>query len=254
MLPASVKRLSSYSLHDAQVVEAHQKSGLLTLVLDTSSALSKFRGYCVHLCFLDVKEHVPIHGLTGQSWLYEEAHLSSRSRFALHVLLDKSGLEIEADQLLIKKFRRQLLTRVMPQEFRRYPIWEFARGKDGIDGQDESWICPVNRKTLPKNRHWNVVATEFTTRSGKVLHGFLIVATTDGDIKIKSGAIRYMGLQPLRVASRKGTASSDVYCSHRERNGLACALGKEEGDVFPVHYRLNANFNGERTPREGQIH
>ena len=116
LLPASVKRLHRSSLHDATVVTAYQKTGDLTLVLDTSSALSRFYGHCVHLCFRGVKKHVPLRGLAGQWWLYDEAHLCSRSRFSLHVMLDKSDLEIKADHLVIELFRRQLITKIRPPD------------------------------------------------------------------------------------------------------------------------------------------
>lgn len=41
--------------------------------------------------------------LRGQWWLYDEAHLSSHSRFSLHVMFDKSDVEIDADALEIER-------------------------------------------------------------------------------------------------------------------------------------------------------
>jgi hypothetical protein len=41
--------------------------------------------------------------LVGQWWLYEEAHLSSRAAFSLHVMFDKSDVEIEAEGLEIER-------------------------------------------------------------------------------------------------------------------------------------------------------
>jgi hypothetical protein len=253
LLPNSVKRLCHNSLHDAEVVTAQQKAGVLTLVMDTSNALSRFRGHCVHLRFHGVKKHVPLRGLAGQWWLYEEAHLCSRSRFSLHVLFHKSEVEIEADELLIQQFRRQLVNRVGPQDLRHYPIWEFTAGKEGVDDKVGTWIRPVKRTTIRRNAHSTVVASQFATRSGKVLHGFLIVATANGCVEIESGAVHWRGFRKLRFVSRKETANNGPYCSPKERNDLVCALDQKDGDVFPIHYRLNAALLREKAPREGQI-
>jgi hypothetical protein len=253
LLPTSVKLLCRNSLHDAEVVTTQQKAGVLTLVMDTSNASSRFRGHCVHLCFHGVKKHVPLHGLAGQTWLYQEAHLCSRSRFSLHVLFDKSDREIEADELLIQQFKRQLITKVRPHHMRRHPIWEFTEGKEGIDDQDGAWIRPAKRASIPKSAHSAIVQSEFTTRSGKALHGFLIVTTAHGYVEIESGAVHWRGFRKLRFVSRKVTADNGPYCSREERNDLADALDQEDGEVFPIQYRLNTTLLGEKAPREGQI-
>ncbi len=253
LLPASVKQLYRHSLHDAAVVTAHQEARDLTLVLDTSNALSRFRGHCVHLCFRGVKKHVPLRGLAGQWWLCDEAHLCSHSRFSLHVMLDKSDLEIEADDLVIELFRRQLITKVRPHDLRRYPIWEFTEGKAGIDDQNGTWIRPVKRTSIPRNARSVIVATQFTPRSGRALHGFLVVTATNGRVEIESGAVHWQGFRRLGFVSRKKTANNGPYCALKERKDLVCALDQKDGDVFPVHYRLNAALRGEKAPREGQI-
>jgi hypothetical protein len=253
LLPVSVKQLCRSSLHDATMVTAHKQAGDLTLVLDTSNALSRYYGNCVHLCFRGVKKHVPLRGLAGQWWLYAEAHLCSRSRFSLHVMLDKSDLEIEADELVIELFRRQLITKVGPNDLRRYPIWQLTEGKAGIDDQNATWIRPVKRKSIPRNVRSVIVATQFTPRSGRAFHGFLVVTTTNGRVEIESGAVHWRGFRRLGFVSRKKTANDGPYCALKERKDLVCALDQKDGDVFPVHYRLNAAILGEKAPREGQI-
>lgn len=49
--------------------------------------------------FSGVRGRIPTRALRRQWWLYEEAHLSSRARFSLHVMFDESDVEIEADGL-----------------------------------------------------------------------------------------------------------------------------------------------------------
>lgn len=103
MLPTSLVRLCSETLHDALVESVEQDSGTLTLVMDARRALGGFSGRRVRLVFRGVRRRISTRGLVGKWWLYEEPHLSSRARFSLHVLFDKSEMEIEADDVSIKR-------------------------------------------------------------------------------------------------------------------------------------------------------
>lgn len=101
MLPAAVRRLRKHSLHDGVVRQATFEGGQLVLLVDTTNALGGFGGREVQLTFRGVANEPRIDTLVGQWWLYEEAHLCSRTRFSLHVLFDDDELEVEADELLI---------------------------------------------------------------------------------------------------------------------------------------------------------
>ena len=103
MLPTSVVRLCRETLHDAVVESAKQEANTFTMVMDARRALGGFRGRRVRLVFNGIKRRIPTRGLVGGWWLYEEPHLCSRTRFALHVLFHQGELEIEADKLTIQK-------------------------------------------------------------------------------------------------------------------------------------------------------
>jgi hypothetical protein len=103
LLPTTVRQLCKHGLHDAVVESAVMNGRALTLEMDATHALSGYRGRRLRLRFLGVRKRVPSGGLAGQWWLYTEAHLTSGSRFSLHVMFDKTDVEIEADELEIKK-------------------------------------------------------------------------------------------------------------------------------------------------------
>lgn len=103
MLPATVRRLAKSGIHDARVESALQRKDWLRLVLDTTGALGAFRGARIRLTFSGLRRRIAVRGLCGQWWLYEEAHLSSRTRFSLHVMFNRSDLEIEAEELRIQR-------------------------------------------------------------------------------------------------------------------------------------------------------
>ena len=102
LLPPAVVRLCKKGLHDGVIQEASLKDHELVLVVDTTNALSGFRGSLVTLTFRGVCGHPAASKLVGEWWLYEEAHLSSNAPFSLHVMFNRIDLEIEAEKLVIK--------------------------------------------------------------------------------------------------------------------------------------------------------
>ena len=102
LLPPSVVRLCKAGLHDGVIQDASFKDHELVLVVDTTNALSEFRGSFVQLTFRGVRGRPSVSKLVGEWWLYEEAHLSSKAPFSLHVMFNKVDLEIEAEELVIK--------------------------------------------------------------------------------------------------------------------------------------------------------
>ena len=165
-----------------------------------------------------------------------------------------SELEIEANELVIELLgRRKPIFSMVPRELRQYPIWEFALDQEAVEGQDETWIRPVKRKTVPKNAHSQIVATQFTTHAGKELHGFMVVTTVGGHVEIQPGAVFWMGYRSLSGGSKERVAKTRPKSSTKDRNELARVLAVGEGEVFPMCYRLKVAVSGEKTLRQGQI-
>jgi hypothetical protein len=101
LLPASVRQLCREGLHDATVRSAKQAGNRLSLVLDTSGAVTKFADGTVKLTFKGVHGRPRIGTVKGRWWLYEEAHLSANARFSVHMLFDKGELVVDADDLVL---------------------------------------------------------------------------------------------------------------------------------------------------------
>jgi hypothetical protein len=104
LLPPAVVRLCDNGLHDGVVRQATRRAGELVLVVDTTNALTGFRGSDVRLTFRGVRGRPGVARLAGDWWLYQEAHLSARARFSLHVLFHRAELEVEADELAVEVF------------------------------------------------------------------------------------------------------------------------------------------------------
>jgi hypothetical protein len=105
LLPSSAVQFLRKSFHDAEVESVLQRSGKLILMLDARPcAIGSYLGHRVRLTFTGVRRPIRTRGLVGQWLLYREVHLCSRAKFSVHLLFTKSELEIEADEISIKKF------------------------------------------------------------------------------------------------------------------------------------------------------
>ena len=101
LMPRSAIELDRHGLHDAIITSCSMTDGELKIVLDTTHALSKWRGGSVTLRFVGVKNRIRTRSLRGQWWLYSELHLTSSASFSLHVLLTNTDLQIDADDVNI---------------------------------------------------------------------------------------------------------------------------------------------------------
>jgi hypothetical protein len=89
------------------------------------------------------------------------------------------------------------------------PIWEFAIDEEGIEGQDETWVRPVDAQAVRKGLWSLSVAADFRTSAGAVVGAFVGVTTTDG-VKVGDGVLlhegKYIFLDARSAASRRSTA------------------------------------------------
>lgn len=123
LLPAPVVRLCDHGLHDGEIHRATRRGDELVMVVDTTSALTRFWGSAVRLTFRGVRGRPAVSRLAGEWWLYQEAHLSARARFSLHVLFNRAELEVEADELSID---------VSPRGARRAAIGRAVAAEPGV--------------------------------------------------------------------------------------------------------------------------
>ena len=123
-------------------------------------------------------------------------------------------------------------------------IWEFATDEegDGDDAQDETWIRPLDRSTIPCDASSLSVAADFVTADGTHFVGIVGLSTDEG----------------LEIASASLLAGgAHVYAAHGEKTPLryktstASELGKSPADIYPLRFTLRALLDGEAAPRSG---
>src|SRR5438128_1732620 len=139
-------------------------------------------------------------------------------------------------------------------DFRTFPIWKFAIDEEGKNGQDETWVRPVQRSVIPLGAYSLLVSTEFTTSSGRRLLGCMSVSTADRIVEIRPVAVfGRVGYKTLPRASRALAIQRHYDWSIRERNVLVKALGLRENAVSPLRYTLRVLIRGENKPRKGVL-
>lgn len=122
-----------------------------------------------------------------------------------------------------------------------FPIWEFATDEEGLDGQDETWVQPVDARVVRKGLWSLSVAADYCTRAGAKIAGFIGVSTAEG-VEIDNAVLlpkgKYVFVDVRSSASRGATAK---------------ALGMPSKDVFPLTYTLRVLIGREKAFRTGII-
>lgn len=154
----------------------------------------------------------------------------------------------------ITRKTRKPVQKLQPADFTSFPIWEFASDEEGGEGQDETWVRPVDRAQVPPKAYSQLVGADFKTPRGRKLVGFMDVTTARSEIEIRPGSIVRRGLyQCLPTLSREQAVAERREWALRDREDLSRALGLTEAEVFPLTYVLRARIRGEKTYRSGIV-
>lgn len=123
-----------------------------------------------------------------------------------------------------------------------FAIWEFATGHEEDEGQDETWIRPLERATIPREADSLSVAADFMTADGTPFVGIVALSTDEG--------IAFEGAGLLADGAY-------IYAAHGEKTPLryktstASELGKSPAGIYPLRFTLRALLDGEAAPRSG---
>ncbi len=123
-----------------------------------------------------------------------------------------------------------------------FAIWEFAIDEEGAeDGQDETWVRPVDSRVVPLDAWSLSVAADFRTSSGASSPGLVGVTTAQG-IELGHAVLlpggRYVFVEAHEPDGRTRTAD---------------ALNLAEHDVFPLTFTLRVPIEGESELRTGSL-
>src|SRR4051794_13393492 len=64
-----------------------------------------------------------------------------------------------------------------------FPIWQFADDEEGIEGRDETWVRPVDARSVPR-RSYTIVAADFRAACGREFRGHIAVSRLEDPAEI----------------------------------------------------------------------
>jgi hypothetical protein len=110
------------------------------------------------------------------------------------------------------------------------------------EGQDETWIRPLERVTIPREAASLSVAADFVTADGTPFVGIVALSADEG-----------MVFEGADLLAR----GAYIYAAHGERTPLryktsaSSELGKPAAGIYPLRFTLRALLDGEAAARSG---
>lgn len=126
-----------------------------------------------------------------------------------------------------------------PDDLKLYPIWEFISDEEGIEGQDEATVRPVELSRLQEALAGLCVAkARFSLADGSTMYGYLTLGIPGES---------YLGaIQPAIIVDG-GQVS--FWCGIIEPTqeylqSSYALLGKKSEEIFPLSYSLDTELVG----------
>ena len=139
------------------------------------------------------------------------------------------------------------------EDFLAFPVWEHITDEEGASSHDETWVHPVQRKSVPQKAYSQLVDADFRTASGRELKGFMVVTTARDPVEISPGALLLDSYVVLPTVSRHVAIKENYAWSLAERRKVLEALDASESKIFPLTYRLKVAISGESVQRTGVV-
>lgn len=137
---------------------------------------------------------------------------------------------------------RKPIDALTSKDLEAFTIWEFAMDEEADDEQDETWVRPLERATIPRDALSLSVAADFVAADGTPFVG-IVAVSTDEEIAFDGAGLLADGAY--------------VYAAHgaktplRYKTSAASELGKPPGGIYPLRFTLRALLEGEAAPRSG---
>ena len=134
---------------------------------------------------------------------------------------------------------RKTVYQVTREDFVTYPIWEWAIGEVGSEGEDESFVRPTPLTSIPKREFAQfVVAANAKLRKGNLMPACAEV-TVRGDIASVNPMSIFLNDRHLDILALETTR--------------ALSYLTQEIDNYPATWELNVSFEGEVMARYGKV-
>jgi hypothetical protein len=156
---------------------------------------------------------------------------------------------------MVTSATRKPVSQLTLDDLKAFQIWEYCLDEEGVDGQDETWVRPLEGAAIPAEAWSLQVAAEFTLRDGTKFAGFVDLTTAPMDDLVP--VLGEDALQPGAVLIVKGqhvcVPTKAAYDYTESRDKLANVLARDLDLIFPLEYQLSVPVVGEQQPRRGNL-
>lgn len=134
---------------------------------------------------------------------------------------------------------RKTVYQLSREDFAAYPIWEWAIGEYGAEGEDESFVRPTPLTAIPKREFAHfVVAASARLRKGNVMPACAEVTVRGDSASVKPMSI-FLHDRHLDITATETTR--------------ALSYLTQELDNYVATWELNVAFEGEAMARHGKV-
>lgn len=110
-----------------------------------------------------------------------------------------------------------------------FPVWEFATNDEGVEGQDETWIKPVDTLAIPSGSFAVSMAAVMKLANEQVFPGVLF-----GD------AANALDVSAIALLTTQGRILFSAYESRQAADACLAGFGLSVDQVFPIAYCTRA--------------
>ncbi|HKW85789.1 MAG TPA: hypothetical protein VJM82_01825 [Nitrospiraceae bacterium] len=142
---------------------------------------------------------------------------------------------------------RKPTDRLTMDDLKAFPMWEFCLDEEDVEEQDETWVRPLDAKTVPLGAFSLSVAADFVAANGVQYEGLVDVSTGPDGIEFANIAVLLVGGRYLPVPENEAGFATDM------RRKFSSIVGGIEETVFPLTFSLRIPIEGETERRRGII-
>ncbi len=134
---------------------------------------------------------------------------------------------------------RKTVYQITREDFADFPVWEWAIGEGGAEGEDESFVRPTPLASIPRREFAHfVVAASATLRRGSMMPAC-------AEVTVKGETIT---VNPMSVFLYD--RHLDILATETTR---ALSYLTQEADNYPATWELNVPIDGEARSRQGKV-
>ncbi len=126
-----------------------------------------------------------------------------------------------------------------------FPIWEFCLDEEDNEGQDETWVKPVDAFEIPSECYSHTVFSKISTANGSGYSGVINVSVIQGSAEVDSCVIldngRYIFIP-----------TSSMLNATEERENICNQLNLKYSEVFPLSYKSKVPLSQSNIKISGQ--